>query len=126
MNGLLPKYLTNYLNINDNQVYKTRASEHDNIKRIGTRMENFKQSLFLSVLNEWCKLDVFLRKAKNTKRFVESLLKDFFNLKQKSLFAIRIRAGVKLLLRLRLKFNHLNQYKFRHNFKDALSPGCGS
>ena len=46
MNGLLPKYLTNYLNINDNQVYKTRASEHDNIKRFGTRMENFKQSLF--------------------------------------------------------------------------------
>ena len=78
------------------------------------------------MLNEWCKLDIFLRKAKNTKRFVESLLKDFFNLKQKSLFAIRIRAGVKLLSRLRLKFNHLNQYKFRHNFKDALSPGCGS
>ena len=78
------------------------------------------------MLNEWCKLDIFLKKAKNTKRFVKSLLKDSLNLKQKSLFAIRIRADVKLLSRLQLKFNHLNEYKFLHNFKDALSPGCGS
>ena len=26
VNGLAPKYLANYLNINDNQVYKTRAA----------------------------------------------------------------------------------------------------
>ena len=32
--------------------------------------------------------------------------------------------GVKLLSRLRLKFNHLNEHKFRHNFKDALGPMC--
>ena len=42
LNGLAPKYLANYLNINDNQVYKTRASEHNNIKRFGKRTENFK------------------------------------------------------------------------------------
>ena len=52
------------------------------------------------------------------------MLKDFFNLKQKSLFAIHDPAGVKLLSRLRLKFSHLNEHKFRHNFKDALSPMC--
>ena len=40
VNGLAPKYLANYLNINDNQVYKTRASEQDNIKRYGARTEN--------------------------------------------------------------------------------------
>ena len=49
------------------------------------------------------------------------MLKDFFNLKQKSLFAIHDPAGVKLLSRLPLKFSHLNEYKFRHNFTDALS-----
>ena len=53
------------------------------------------------------------------------MLKDFFNLKQKSLFAIHDPAGVKLLSRLRLKFSHLNEHKFRHNFKDALSSMCG-
>ena len=50
------------------------------------------------------------------------MLKDFFNLKQKSFFAIHDPAGVKLLSR--LKFSHLNEHKFRHNFKDALSPMC--
>ena len=39
---------------------------------------------------------------------IKSMLKDFFNLKQKSLFAIHDPAGVKLLSRLRLKFSHLN------------------
>ena len=51
------------------------------------------------------------------------MLKDFLNLKQKSFFAIHDPAGVKLLSR--LKFSHLNEHKFRHNFKDALSPMCG-
>ena len=46
MNRLAPKYLANYLNINDNQLYKTEASEHNNIKRIGINTVNFKQSFF--------------------------------------------------------------------------------
>ena len=48
--GLAPKYLANYLNINDNQVYT--------IKRFGTRTENFKQLFFPFCVYEWCKLDI--------------------------------------------------------------------
>ena len=44
VNRLVPKYLTNYLNTNDDPVYKTRASESNNIKRFEKRTENFKQS----------------------------------------------------------------------------------
>ena len=68
-----------------------------------------------------------MRKAEKIERF-KCMLKDFFNLKQKSLFAIHDWTGIKLLARLRLKFNHLNEHKFRHNFKDSLSPisDCGS
>ena len=44
VNRLVPKYLTNYLNTNDDPVYKTRASERNNIKRFEKRTENFKQS----------------------------------------------------------------------------------
>ena len=73
-------YKLNYLNINDNQVYKTRASEDNNIKRFGIRTENCKTIIFLFYVNEWCKLDISLRKAENIKRF-KSMLKDFFNLK---------------------------------------------
>ena len=60
------------------------------------RTENFKKSFFPFCVNEWCKLDISLRKAENIKRF-NSMLKDFFDLKQKSLFAIHDPAGVKLL-----------------------------
>ena len=31
VNGIAPKHLANYLNFNDNRVYRTRASEHNNI-----------------------------------------------------------------------------------------------
>ena len=71
----------------------------------------------------FCVNYISLRKAENVKRF-KSMLMDLFNLKQKSLFAIHDPAGVKLLLRLRLTFSQLNENKFRHNFKDALSPMC--
>ena len=47
VNGLAPKYLAYYLNTNDNRVYKTRASDHNIIKRFGTRIENFKQLFFV-------------------------------------------------------------------------------
>ena len=53
-----------------------------------------------------------------------SILKDFFNLTQKSLFAIHDSAGATFSSRLRLKYSHLNKHKFRHNFKDALSTMC--
>ena len=44
--GLALKYLAKYLNTNDNWLYKTKASEHNNVKGFGTRTENFKQSSF--------------------------------------------------------------------------------
>ena len=99
MYGLAAKYLANYLDSNDNQVCKTRASEHNNVKIFRARTENFKQSFFSFCVNEWRKLDISLRK----KRF-KSMLKDFFSLRQKSLFAIHDPAVAKLLSRLRLKF----------------------
>ena len=43
---------------------------------------------------------------------------------QRSLFSIHDPVGVKLLTRLRLQFGHLNDQKFRHNFKDCLSLMC--
>ena len=45
-------------------------------------------------------------------------------MKQKSLFTTHDPAGVKFLSILRLRFSHLNEHKFRHNFIDAISPMC--
>ena len=97
VNILAPKYLTNYKNTIDNLFHKTRASEHNSIKRFGTRTENFKQSFFPYCVNEWYKLDISLRKSKNIKCF-KSVLQDFFNLKKKSLFVIHVPAVVKLVI----------------------------
>ena len=44
---------------------------------------------------------------------------------ERLLFSIHDPQGVKLLSRLRLKFSHLNEHKFRHNFKECVSPMCG-
>ena len=52
------------------------------------------------------------------------MFKEFFNLKQRSLFAIQDPVRVKLLSRLRLKFSHLNEHKFRRNFKVAPCSIC--
>ena len=118
VNILAPNYLTNYKNTIDNLFHKTRASEHNSIKRFGTRTENFKQSFFPYCVNEWYKLDISLKNTENITRF-KFMLKDLLNLKQKLLFAIHDPAGVKLLSTLQLTFSHLNEHKFRHNFKDA-------
>ena len=43
---------------------------------------------------------------------------------QRSLFSVHDPVGVKMLTRLRLQFSHLNEHKFRHNFKDCMSSMC--
>ena len=124
LNGFAPKYLTNYLNINDYRAYNTRASEHNNIKWFGTRTENFKESFFPSCVNKWYKLDISLRKAENIKRF-KSMLKDFFNLKQKSLFTIHDPRGVKLLSRLRTARKISKYGAFSGPYFPVFSPNTG-
>ena len=39
-------------------------------------------------------------------------------------FYIHDPQGVKSLSRVRLNFSHLNEHKFRHNFRECLSPLC--
>ena len=61
MNGITPKYPNNRLNTNGNTVFTTRASEHDNIKRIATIAENFKQVFLPVSINDTNQ--IFLKKA---------------------------------------------------------------
>ena len=41
------------------------------------------------------------------------------------MFSVHDPQGVKLFSRLRLNLCHLNQHKFRYNFKECLIPMCG-
>ena len=44
--------------------------------------------------------------------------------KGNSVFDIHDTNGIKLLTRLRLKFSHLNEHKFRHNFNHMVDSMC--
>ena len=48
----------------------------------------------------------------------------FIRPKQNSIFKIYDINGIKLLNRLRLHFSHLNEHKFRHNFRATIDPVC--
>ena len=123
VNGATTRYLTSYLNTKENPVYNTRASDQNKIRGFRARIEHFKQSFFPVCVNEWYKLDSSPFEAKSIKH-LKSMFKEFFNLKQRPLFAIHDPVGVKLLSKLLLKFSHLNEHEFRHNFKYASSPMC--
>ena len=76
--------------------------------------------VFPLCVNGWHKLDKSWGKVENIKH-LKSMFKEFFNLKQRSPFAIHNPVGVKLLSRLLLKFSHLNEHKFLRNSRDAPS-----
>ena len=44
--------------------------------------------------------------------------------KENSVFAVHDKKCLKLLTRPRLKFSHLNEHKFRHDFRDTVDPMC--
>ena len=64
-----------------------------------------------------------IKQSVNIKCFKSMLMKFFFS-QEESLFSIHDPTGVKLLTRLRLKFSHLNENKFRHNFEDTVVALC--
>ena len=61
----------------------------------------------------------------NQLTFSKNLLAKNKTKKEHSLFRTYDPLGVKLLMRHRLQFIHLNEQKFRHGFSDAINPMCG-
>ena len=88
--------------------------------------EQFKYSFFPFCINERNNLDNMIKKSVNIK-CVKSMIMKFLS-SQEILFSIHDPTGVKLLTRLRLKFSHLNEHKFCHNFKDTVVTmfDCGT
>ena len=69
------------------------------------------------------KLSDEIRSIESSKQFKKTPF-DFTRPKENSIYAIHNISGLKLLTRLRLNFSHLNEHKFRHNFKDTINPMC--
>ena len=57
-------------------------------------------------------------------KLFKSAIRLIFMIKEDSVLAAHDRVGIKLITRLRIGFSHLNNHKFRQNFKDAINPLC--
>ena len=93
------------------------------MERIRARTKVFENSFFPYCIKEWLKLGEEIRSIESSKQFKKTIL-DFIRPKENSIYAIHDISGLKLLTRLRLNFSHLNEHKFRHNFKDIINPMC--
>ena len=76
----------------------------------------FVESLQRNVLN------IEIKNSTSLSQFKNQLLK-MIRLEGNPVYNISDIAGVRLLNKLRLKFNELNELKFRHNL-DSLTPFC--
>ena len=76
---------------------------------------------FFPVINEWNKLDIKITNITSHNTFKSSLL-SFIRPLHCDTFGIHNPIGLQLLTRLRTGLSHLNEHKFKHNFRDFLNP----
>ena len=115
-----PKYLYNLIP-SVNRIYVTR--NNTNVPSFNCRTEYFKNSFFPNVITEWNKPDINIKNMTSYTTFKNALL-SFIRSKHVDTFRIYNPTGMQLLTRLRLGFSHLNEHKFRYNFRDFLNPLC--
>ena len=124
MSGLLLEYLHSYLNFSSQDNYSLRSVSTSVIKSIPSRTKSFKKKTFFPhCINEWNKLNIEIWNARSLNIFKTSILSKITS-KKNSLFSVHDPLGVTLLTRLRLKFSHLNERKFRHSFNNTIDPMC--
>ena len=93
------------------------------------RTDCFKYSFFRNSLSEWSQLAstnnlrLEIQNSDSIAVFKSKLLSSIRPSKR-SIFNVNDPEGVKYLTRLRLRFSHLNEHKFRHGFLDTLNPLC--
>ena len=83
----------------------------------------FKKFSFPSTLRDWLKLDTTIRNSESISIFKGRLL-SFIRPVPSNVYNIFDPIALKLLVRLRLGFSHLNEHRFRHNFQDFMNPLC--
>ena len=103
--------------------YSTRAAKKNLLTTLPSRTLSFSNTFFPYCINEWNKLNDNLRNANSIYKFKNYLTK-FIKVKENCMFSISDPLCLKLLTCLRLNFIHLNEHKFRHNFRDTVNPMC--
>ena len=108
-------------------VVKDFIKQDQHIKRTldnSLQEQNYLSNLFFPYcIKEWNNLSEELRKIKSTDQFKTKIL-SLIRPKENSIFQIHDINDIKLLNRLRLQFSHLNEHKFRYNFRATIDPMC--
>ena len=123
LNGLTPKYLFDTIPVSNDSCYNTRAQSKAELTQFYTKIKSFSNTFFPFCIKEWNQFDAKIRNLPSVSGFKKSLL-IYFKTDEKSIFYVHNPIGTKLLKRLRLHFSHLNEHKFRHNFRDTFNPFC--
>ena len=109
INDLLPVYLQSYISYCGEGFYRTRSGYQKDLRQFSTRAKIFESSFFAYCIKEWNNLSDELRIIKSTDQFKTKIL-SFIRPKENSIFKIHDINSKKLLNRLRLHFNHLNEF----------------
>ena len=118
LNNEHPEYLSNLIPVRP-ALYPTRNAL--NIFHLNTNHNFFKNSFFLSTINEWGNLDPGRRKAESLSLFKTNILK-FMQPFPNSVYNCHNPKGLKFITRLRLVLSHLKEYKYKHSFQDTINP----
>ena len=115
----LPQYLKDLIP-KPSLRYSTHFSPLPNFK---VRTELFKNSFFPYTVNEWNNLDNIIKSSESCLMFRKRML-NLIRPKCKETYGIYNPTGSKLLTRLRLGLNHINDHRFNHNFTGCINPLC--
>lgn len=101
--------------------YNTRNVE--TLEQFRTRMKHLKTHFFPIVIGEWVELDEKTRKTESLIAFKKAILKSVWK-PPNPVYNIHKTLELKLLTCLCLGLSHLQEHKFRHNFRDCINPLC--
>ena len=104
-----------------NTHYTFRKS--DKIPYFKTKHSFFKNDFFPSVIIEWNKLDLSLRRCDSYNVFQSNILK-FVRPSSNLSFNCHNSIVIKYITRIRLGLSHLREHKFKHSLQDTLNPIC--
>ena len=120
INNLAPLYLRKLLP----QKQVSRNPNRQNLfSKFNCKTSYFANSFFPYCTDQWNALDPNIKNIKSISLFKKALLK-FIRPSPALVFDVTDYFGLKLLTRLRLNLSHLNEHKFRHNFRDTVNPLC--
>ena len=120
LNDYTPSYLKNPLPMLQNT---RNPGRQNNLTGFRKNTNFFASSFYPFSIDQWNELDPELKNIKSLSSFKKCLLA-FIRPSPMEVFNVTDYSGLKLLTRLRLNFSHLNEHKFRHNFRDTINPLC--